>query len=131
MIFISALDNFLKNATGIPKPSTLAVSNTHLADWMYERVVKKITEFEESIPDNMQAGGRFVSSANGYTFSIDDVGYWNPDMIVFYGTGPDGAKVELLQHTSQLNLLLVAVPRTDDLSKPRRKIGFAPEESEQ
>ncbi len=52
--------------------------------------------------------------------SIHDVGYWNPD----------GAKVELLQHTSQLNLLLVAVPRMDDLSKPRRKIGFATKEAD-
>lgn len=40
------------------------------------------------------------------------------------------AKVELLQHTSQLNLLLVAVPRMDDLSKPRRKIGFATKEAD-
>ena len=108
------------------KPSTAG-----LAEWMYERIVKRIVEFEKSIPDDMQAGGRFVTSATGYTFSIDDVSFWNPDMIMFYGTGPDGAKVELLQHTSQLNLLLVAVPRRDDLSKPRRKIGFVVEESKQ
>lgn len=107
-----------------------SIDDSQFASWMYERIVKLIEEFEASIPDNMQAGGRFVSSAAGYTFSIDDVDSWNPDLIMFYGTGPDGAKVQLLQHTSQLNLLLVAVPRTDDLSKPRRKIGFHPKQEE-
>ena len=125
---IDLLQNAMKPTEALP-PSML--DEPYMAKWMHERIVKRIADFEESIPDNMQAGGRFVSSANGYTFTIDDIGYWNPDMIMFYGTGPDGAKVELLQHTSQLNLLLVAVPRTDDLSKPRRKIGFALEESEQ
>lgn len=116
------LQNSMKPMEALP-PSM--INEPYMAKWMHERIVKRIAEFEESIPDNMQAGGRFVSSANGYTFTIDDVSYWNPDMIMFYGTGPDGAKVELLQHTSQLNLLLVAVPRRDDLSKPRRKIGFS------
>ena len=45
-------------------------------------------------------------------------------MIVFYGELSDGSAVELVQHLSQLNLLLVAVPRQDDIQKPRRVIGF-------
>ncbi|WP_294151755.1 DUF6173 family protein [uncultured Selenomonas sp.] len=109
---------------------SLAPNDARLASWMYERVVRHINRFESTLPDDMQAGGRFVSSSNGYTFNIDDVSYWNPDMIIFSGTGPDGEKVRLLQHTSQLNLLLVAVPRKDDLSKPRRKIGFQSPENE-
>ncbi len=129
---MTSIHDVMDNLSAIP-PSLVSIPDldepTH-AKWMYERIVKQINEFEESIPDNMQAGGRFVTSANGYTFCIDDVGYWNPNMIMFYGTGPDGAKIELLQHTSQLNLLLVAVPRMDDLSKPRRKIGFATKEAD-
>ena len=113
------VDTFLSSASlEIPK-----LRDHSLADWMYERLVKTIDEFESELPDNMQAGGRLVSFQNT-TFSIDDVGYWNPDIIRFYGTLPDGSEVQLVQHTSQLNLLLVAVPRKDDLSKPRRKIGF-------
>lgn len=129
----SIADNVAQIQSAMKSLNTLSVQSPdepYLAKWMYERVVEQIARFEESIPDNMQAGGRFVSSANGYTFSIDDVSYWNPDMLMFYGTGPDGAKVELLQHTSQLNLLLVAVPRTDDLSKPRRRIGFVQEDGQ-
>ena len=97
------------------------------ADWMYERIIEQINEFESALPNDMQAGGRLVSS-NNFTFSISDVGYWNPDIIIFYGEDPSGSKLRLLQHTSQLNLLLVAVPRTDELSRPRRMIGFVPSE---
>ena len=113
---MSSIDNYLNSAS-------LKLRDYNLADWMYERLVNTINDFEKELPDNMQAGGRLVSFQN-ITFSIDDISYWNPDIIKFYGTLNDGSKVELVQHTSQLNLLLVAVPRKGDLSKPRRKIGY-------
>lgn len=89
---------------------------------MYKRVVTLINKFEEDLPDDLQAGGRLVSAGN-ITFSIQDVGYWDPNMIVFYGELEDGSRVELVQHLSQLNLLLVAVKRTNP-EEPRRVIGF-------
>lgn len=94
----------------------------YLASDMYKRIVTLINHFESGLPDDMQAGGRLVSSGN-ITFSIQDVGFWDPNMIVFYGELSEGSTVELVQHISQLNLLLVAVPRKDT-SKPRRIIGF-------
>lgn len=93
------------------------------AGWMCERIIKSIQDFEKDLPYDHQAGGKLVNFQN-VTFSIDDVGYWGPDMIMFYGTLPDGSRVQLLQHITQLNLLLVSVPRKDDLEQPRRKIGF-------
>ena len=95
----------------------------YLASDMYRRIVALINNFESDMPDDMQAGGRLVSAGN-ITFSIHDVGFWDPNMIVFYGELSDGSHVELVQHLSQLNLLLVAVKRTDDTDKPRRIIGF-------
>lgn len=95
----------------------------YLASDMYRRIVALINNFESDMPDDMQAGGRLVSAGN-ITFSIQDVGFWDPNMIVFYGELSDGSHVELVQHLSQLNMLLVAVKRTDDTDKPRRIIGF-------
>ena len=95
----------------------------YLASDMYQRIVALINNFEADMPADMQAGGRLVSAGN-ITFSIQDVGFWDPNMIVFYGELSDGSHVELVQHLSQLNLLLVAVKRTDDTDKPRRVIGF-------
>ena len=96
------------------------------AGWMYERLVKTINDFEKDLPNTKQAGGRLVSFQNT-VFSIDNIGYWGPDIIMFYGTLENGSSVELVQHISQLNLLLIAVDRKDDLSQPRRKIGFTTE----
>ena len=97
------------------------------AGWMYKRLVDTINDFEKNLSNDFQAGGRLISSQD-IVFSIDNIGYWGPDMIIFYGTLSNGSQVELIQHISQLNLLLVAVPRTDDTSKPRRKITLEDDE---
>ena len=124
--------NFLNSAAFLAQNMETALAplvtppkNYNLADWLYERLVKTINDFEADLPDDMQAGGKIVSF-HDISFSIDDVGYWNPDIIIFHGTLSDGSKVQLVQHTSQLNFLLVAVPR-QDMSRPRRKIGFVPD----
>lgn len=106
-----------------PAPETEDPEAPYMASDMYQRIVALINNFESDLPDTMQAGGRLVS-AGDITFSIQDIGYWDPNMIVFYGELSDGSTVELVQHLSQLNLLLVAVPRQDDIQKPRRVIGF-------
>ena len=106
-----------------PTPETDDPEAPYLASDMYQRIVALINNFESELPDTMQAGGRLVS-AGDITFSIQDIGYWDPNMIVFYGELSDGSAVELVQHLPQLNLLLVAVPRQDDIQKPRRVIGF-------
>lgn len=93
-----------------------------MADGMYTRIIEQINDFEADLPDDMQAGGRFVNFGDKI-YAIDDVGYYNPNIIIFYATDPSGAPVQVLQHISQLNVLLIAVPRRD-LTKPRRRIGF-------
>ena len=102
-------------------------SKTHDASWMYAQLVQCINNFENSLPDDLQAGGRLVSAGN-LTFSIQNIGYWNPNVIIFQGSLTDGTEVELLQHISQLNVLLVAVPR-QDTKEVRRKIGFLNEDA--
>lgn len=108
----------------------LDMVDPHLASNMYKKIIRQINDFEENLPANMQAGGRFVNAPDGLTFSIDDVGYANPDVIIFYGSCQNGSEVQLLQHTTQLNLLLVAVPRKESSSEPRRKIGFRIDEED-
>ena len=93
-----------------------------LAEGVCQKIIEEIIEFEYNLPQNLQAGGRLVNFA-GETFSISDVTYSNPNLIIFYGTSPNGNPVKLVQHQAQLNLLLVAVP-VENPEEPRRKIGF-------
>lgn len=93
------------------------------AKFMYERLIVMISKFEETLPYDKQAGIT-AASFNGTAVTINNISYWGPDIIIFYGSLPDGAPVKLIQHINQLNIALIAVPRKDDTSQPRRSIGF-------
>lgn len=94
-----------------------------MAEGVCRRLIQEIIDFEANLPDNMQAGGRLVSFGGGDVFSINDIRYSNPNLIIFYGELPDGSQVRMIQHQSQLNMMLLAVPLSEP-DKPRRKIGF-------
>jgi hypothetical protein len=96
-------------------------STVNPAKWMHERIVRKINTFEERLDADHEVGGRLVSFGPDAVFHIENVGFWGPDMITFEGFDRDGRKVELLQHITQLSVLLVAVNKVHE--KPRR-IGF-------
>lgn len=93
-----------------------------LADYACEKIIERINEFEANLPDDMQAGGKFITFGSE-AFAIDSVTYQNPNILIFSGTTAEGETVQLIQHTSQLNLLLLAVKRNNP-EEPRRKIGY-------
>ena len=93
---------------------------------MHERVVRSINSFEEELDQEHEIGARLVNFGSDMTLYIEHVGYWGPDVITFSGTSPDGNRVELLQHISQLSVLLVALKKVHQ--EPRR-IGFGLVES--
>lgn len=97
------------------------------AKWTYERLAKYIKNFESSLDDEHEIGARLVSFGSAVTFHIEDMGYYGPDIISFYGKNDQGESLQLIQHTSQLSVLLVAVKKQGD--KPRR-IGFILDEKE-
>jgi hypothetical protein len=94
------------------------------AKWMHERIVRSIIDFEKDLDPALEIGARLVSFTSHEVIHIDDVGYWGPDIIKFYGTTGDGHPVELMQHLSQLNVLLMAIK---PVAEPRR-IGFVLEQ---
>ncbi len=54
---------------------------------------------------------------------IEGMGFFDPDMITFYGTDSSGIKTQLVQHVSQLSVMLRALPKMTDEVAPTR-IGF-------
>jgi hypothetical protein len=91
------------------------------AEWMYERLAQSIIEFEKNLDATKEVGAKLINFGADEVISIDNVGYWGSDLIIFYGKNRGGTYVELLQHISQVNVLLVAIPVQSD--QPRR-IGF-------
>lgn len=54
---------------------------------------------------------------------IEGMGFFDPDIVTFYGRDPVGGKTQLIQHVSQLSVLLRAMPKMVKEAKPNR-IGF-------
>jgi Family of unknown function (DUF6173) len=101
-------------------------STANPAKWMHERLVKSIIEFEKELDNTQEIGARLVNFGEREPIHILNIGYWGPDLVIFHGTNLDGRPVELLQHVSQISVLLVAIPVKDEA--PRR-IGFILQES--
>jgi hypothetical protein len=51
------------------------------------------------------------------------MGFFDPDVVTFYGTDPAGGKTQLIQHVTQLNVMLRALPKAVQSAEPNR-IGF-------
>lgn len=104
-------------------PGQEGMSKKMNAQWMYERLVKAIIDFEENLDEEHEVAAQLVSFNDQETFNIMDVGFWDPDLIIFFGVNPEGNRVQLMQHVSQVNIMLVAIKKPEEKEPPRR-IGF-------
>ncbi len=92
------------------------------AEWAYERMVLYIQEFEKQLDGDHEVGMGLTGGDVG-ALRIQGMGYFAPDLITFYGTDMSGAKSQIVQHVSQLNVMLVAAPKENAAASARR-IGF-------
>ena len=91
------------------------------ANWAYERIVLYIRHFESTLNADQEVAIGFAGSEAGI-LRIEGLGFFDPDLITFYGRDDDGTRTQLIQHISQLSVMLRAVPKLPN-EAPRR-IGF-------
>jgi hypothetical protein len=106
-----------------PLPSAVAQTKPEQktpAQWAYERLVLYVQKFEETLDAEHEVGMGFAGSDAGM-LHIQGMGFFAPDIITFYGVDPGGTKTQLVQHVSQLNVMLKAAPKINE--EPLR-IGF-------
>jgi len=92
------------------------------AQWAYERVVLYLKNFEEQLDSDHEVAMGFAGNDAG-VLRIEGMGYFDPDMVTFYGADSDDTRMQLIQHVSQLNVVLRALPKAAD-SAPAKRIGF-------
>ena len=92
------------------------------AEWAYQRLILYIQNFEKMLQKEEEIAMGFTDTGGGF-LRIEGLGHFDPDIVTFYGTDQTGSKVQLVQHVSQLNVLLRAMPKQQDAEEPRR-IGF-------
>jgi hypothetical protein len=90
------------------------------AQWAYERLILYVQKFEEGLDSEHEVGMGFAGSEAG-TLHIKGMGYFAPDIVTFYGVDQNGTKTQLVQHVSQLNVMLKAAPK---LHEKAERIGF-------
>jgi hypothetical protein len=112
----------------IPRNPLLVAAEANYASEFYTRLVKWITDFDAKLDQENEVGVRLVSFGQNVVFTLQSLGYWNPSLISFTGITQDDSPVELIQHVTQISILLMKLPRTDP-SKPKSRIGFAAIES--
>ncbi|WP_298362176.1 DUF6173 family protein [uncultured Litoreibacter sp.] len=108
-----------------PLPEGVAktpLSQKSPAEWAYERLVLYIQNFEQQLDANQEVAMGFTGGDAG-VMRIEGMGFYAPDIITFYGSDPSGTKTQQIQHVSQLNVMLRALPKEVDQPEPNR-IGF-------
>jgi hypothetical protein len=88
----------------------------------YARLIHYIQSFEAALNPDQEIAMGFTGSAAG-VLKIEGLGFLDPDLITFYGHDEDGTKTQLVQHVSQLSVMLRAVPKSAP-ERPANRIGF-------
>ncbi|MFP7569221.1 DUF6173 family protein [Marivita sp. S2033] len=92
------------------------------AEWAYERLILYIQKFEEQLDNEHEVAMGFAGNETG-VLRIEGLGFFDPDIVTFYGRDSGGSRMQLIQHVSQLNVALRALPTPKAKQTPRR-IGF-------
>lgn len=92
------------------------------AEWAYERLILYIQNFEQQLDNEHEVAMGFAGGDVG-VLRIEGMGYFDPDIVTFHGSDDMGAKTQLVQHVSQLNVMLRALPKPREVKEPNR-IGF-------
>ena len=112
------------------KNPLIAATEANYASEFHRRLLKWIADFDASLNPSEEVGVRLVNFGQTVVFRLTDIGYWNPSLLSFNGETEDGSPVELIQHVSQISILLMKLKRKDP-SKPKKPIGFRLEESDE
>ncbi|WP_158969069.1 DUF6173 family protein [Chachezhania sediminis] len=107
---------------GVPERLAKAAAGKSPARWAYERMILYIRSFEAQLDAEHEVAMGLAGGDMG-VMRIAGMGYFDPDIVTFYGTDPSGSRTQLVQHVTQLNVMLRAVPKPKPEAPPNR-IGF-------
>lgn len=115
------MDNFeIPNADELQKSP-----ESEFASDFFQKISHYMNEFDNSLDQEHEMGIKLVNFGQSIQFAIHNLGYYNPKLICFYGTLPDGSSVQLVQHVNQISFLLTTLPRKNP-EQPKQPIGFHP-----
>lgn len=102
------------------------IQEQSIAEIVAENIYKELLNYQASLPDTEDVAMSIVQFNESTTILVDSIGYIGYNLIRFLGTDNLGKPLELIQHVSQLNFLLMVVPKPEK-EPEKRKIGFLQE----
>lgn len=106
----------------MPKMPRLTTSDLpeikSIPEYAFDALVKEMRRFQDRLNDDVEVG--IVANGAGLVIHVNSLRF-SSQMIVFDGTDGEGRDARLIQHYTQVNVQMIAVPKLED--EPRR-IGF-------
>lgn len=131
--FMTNIPDFTQNPAfetikkvGAENEAIRKIALTSTAEETAKYIYNSILEFSSQIGENHEVGLQVTTLGNGIQVYLNELSYHNPHLIIFGSENPDGTKLRIVQHITQLNYALIAIPKTEP-EKPKRKIGFSVE----
>ena len=81
-----------------------------------------IAAHEKLLSENEELGV-YVVGGSAPTFHLRSIAYSNPEILRFIGKDADGNTVQLIQHHTQMGIMVVSMPK---LEEKVYRIGFTP-----
>src|SRR5690348_14703814 len=86
----------------------IAVNNT--ASNFAKHIMNAIRAHEMTLDNAHEVGARLVSFGQAVVFHLKEIQYADPSLIFFSGETENGQPVTLIQHISQISVLLMTLP---------------------
>lgn len=96
------------------------------ADGVQGSLIDSIKTFQDELAPDEEVGGQLASFGNTVTIAIDAVEISGDTLIKLHGRNAEQHRCVLVQHMSQVNVLLIAIKV---VGRPAHRIGFNTEPS--
>ncbi|MDX0865587.1 hypothetical protein GOE00_02320 [Sinorhizobium medicae] len=106
----------------LSETSAVAHRKNNPAEHMHSRLMNMIAAHEKLLSENEELGV-YVVGGSAPTFHLRSIAYSNPEILRFIGKDADGNTVQLIQHHTQMGIMVVSMPK---LEEKVYRIGFTP-----
>jgi len=89
-----------------------------LASTYHQLLVSRINDFNLGLDDDHEAGIKVFNGGQSLQFHLTGLMHADPSLISFSGATIQGSPIEIIQHISQVNIILVKLPRLE-ADKPK------------
>lgn len=98
------------------------IAQTNNAEYMAKVIGQRIVDFQSTLSEVQDVALQIIQFNNSITLYVTKVSHLGLGLIVFQGSDSANNPCEIVQHISQINVLMAIVSKPADI--PHWKIGF-------